>query len=281
MEIKHNLALHLGEGPIWDERLESLFFVDIMDKKFYQWSAANNISKAYSFDEYISCLALTEDSNIIQIALESGIYSFNLNTSKKVFIQQPEQKANYRYNDGAVDPYGNWLLGSMNNINNGPEATLQPDAALYHIQGSKSHVLLPHVTISNGIVFKDDHLYFIDSKLNTIRRFLYNGEVLGEEEVIFTLTDGTTLDGMTISQSGKLYIANWGGHKILVFDLASQRIVDEIPVPALNPTSCTFGGAELNELFITTSKIDDPNPQLAGVYSIKLDDYGFPEYKLK
>jgi len=281
MEIIHKAALHLGEGPIWDERLQALFFVDIMDKKFYQWSAKTNETSYHAFDEYISCLAFTQDPNRIQIALESGIYIFNLETAEKTFITQPEKSPNYRYNDGAVDPYGNWLLGSMNNINNGPEATLQPDATLYQIQGEKSKAILKNVTISNGIVFKDGYLYFIDSKLNTIRRFSYQGDELGKEEIIFTLTDGTTLDGMTLSKSDKLYIANWGGSKILVFDLSSNTIVNEISVPALNPTSCTFGGEELNELFITTSKIDDPNPQLAGVYRIKLDDQGYPEYKLK
>ncbi|MFZ4863667.1 SMP-30/gluconolactonase/LRE family protein [Sphingobacterium sp. Mn56C] len=281
MEIIHKHPLHLGEGPLWDERLQALFFVDIMSKKFYVWHAKTNESTGYTFEEYISCLAFTQDPNVIHIALESGIYTFNLETSEKKFISQPEQQANYRYNDGAVDPYGNWLLGSMNNVNNGAGATLQPDATLYHIQGATSRALLTGVTISNGIVFKDGSLYFIDSKLNTVRKFPYDGENLGTAETIFTLTDGTTLDGMTLSKSGKLYIANWGGSKILIFDLDTQKIVGDIPVPALNPTSCTFGGPEFNELYITTSAIDDPNPALAGVYRIKLEDSGFPEHKLK
>lgn len=283
MNTIHKNRLHLGEGPIWDERTQQLFYVDILNKQLYVWTYAHDNQQCYSFQEYISCVALTSNTNIIWIALESGVYSFDLTSQQMYFICQPEEKQNYRYNDGRVDFFGNWLIGSMNNINNGPEATLLPDAKLYQVHQSGKHVgtLLDDVCISNGIAFQDQYLYYIDSKHNTIRKFQYNGKNIIFIKELFVLSDGTTLDGMTISQSNKLYIANWGGSQILVFDLLQEKIVDGIAVPALNPTSCTFGGPTMNELFITTSSIDDENTDLAGVYSVILDDYGAEENKIK
>jgi len=276
----HEGRLHLGEAPIWDERLRHLFYVDILKKTLYSWDYHTKDRTSYFFSEYISCIALTENKDILWIALESGIYSFHLGRQEKVFICQPETEQNYRYNDGAVDWNGNWLIGSMNNINNGPDATHLPDANLYQVHGMNSRRLLTDVTISNGIAFQFPYMYYIDSKCNNIRKFLYDHNKLSLVEEVFSISDGTTLDGMTISKSNKLYIANWGGGQILVFDLLQEKIIDNIAVPALNPASCTFGGPMMNELFITTSDIDDENPSLAGVYSIILDDYGMEENKI-
>lgn len=273
------LPLLLGEGPIWDERLQVLYFVDIFNKKLYQWHYQGEKTAVFSFDEYISCIALGMHPGYIYIALESGIYRFDLLNQSTTFLSQPESKPNYRYNDGRVDIHGNWLLGSMNNINNGPEATLQPDAKLYRVTGQRDTSLLDQVTISNGIAFYDDWLYYIDSKLNTIRKFHYDGDTLRDSRVIFNIEDGSTLDGMCISKNKKLYIANWGGAQILVFDLSLESLEQSIPLPALNPSSCALGGPLLNELFITTSQIGDANENLSGVYRIKVNDTGFIEHK--
>lgn len=272
--------LHLGEGPIWDERLQLLYFVDIFERQLFMLSYQKQEPSIHTFDEYISCIALTERPATILIALESGLYCYDILLKTKKFLLQAEIKENYRYNDGSVDSSGNWLIGSMNNINNGENAPLLPDATLYRISKHNAEALLNQVTISNGIAFVDKHMYFIDSFKNNIQRFDYSTPQLGKPTVIYELTDGTTLDGMCASTSKKLYIANWGGAKILVFDLQLEQIVDEIEIPAKNPTSCTFGGPKLNDLYITTSSINDSNPSSSGVYVIPTDDTGFTENKI-
>lgn len=276
----HRSSLYLGEGPVWDERLAKLFYVDILERTLYSWDYETENIKSYFFSEYISCIALTQDKDVIWIALESGIYSFHLHTKEKVFICQPETKPDYRYNDGAVDWDGRWLIGSMNNINNGPGATHQPDASLYQIEGTNSRTLLHEVAISNGIAFQAPYLYYIDSKCNNVRKFLYENNTFTFVEEVLSISDGTGLDGMTMSKNNKLYIANWGGGQVLIFDLATKKIIDTIPVPAVNPTSCTFGGPAMNELFITTSRIDDDHTALSGVYAVSLNDEGYVENKI-
>ncbi len=280
LQTVHPRSLTLGEGPIWDERIQTLYFVDILKKTLYRWNYATRQTHSVVFNDYISCVALTEDTAQILIALESGIHTYIVETGQIYFVCQPESQANFRFNDGRVDWNGNWLLGSMNNLNNGPDAPLLPDATLYKIDGVKVSPLLKGVTISNGIVFRKPYIYFIDSKINSIRKFVYEQDQFTMIEEIFKLTDGTTLDGMCISTNDKLYIANWAGAKIIVFDLIKAKVIDEIPLPCLNPTSCTFGGPEMNELFITTSSIDDSNVTIAGVYVIPLSEKGMPENKV-
>lgn len=277
----HTGSLTLGEGPIWDERIQTLYFVDILQKTLYRWNYASKETRVKIFEEYISCIALSEDEGLILIALESGVFSYALDTESLSFICKPESQNNFRYNDGRVDWNGSWLLGSMNNLNNGPDAPLLPDATLYKVEGTTVTSLLKGVTISNGIAFRKPYIYFIDSKLNCIRKFVYDQEQFTLIKEIFKLEDGTTLDGMCISADNKIFIANWAGSKIIVFDLLKEHIISTIPLPCLNPTSCTFGGPDMNELFITTASINENNTAVAGVYAIRLNEHGVPENKIK
>lgn len=272
----------LGESPIWDERIKKLYFVDILDCKMYVYDDESEKVEKHEFNEYISCLALTNEVDKILIALESGLYLYDINTFEKNFLVQPELKDNYRYNDGCVDKKGRWIIGSMNNINNGDDATLQPDASLYLVNKNESKVLLDNVTISNGIVFKENYMYYIDSVLNNIRLFEYSDNSMKLVKEVYKILDGTTIDGMTMGKSGYLYIANWGGGKVLILDPESGKIVDELHLPCKNVSSCTFGGENMNELFITTSSIGDKDNKDAGCfYKIILEDQGIYENKFK
>jgi len=280
MELKiiYNKPLILGEGPIWDIRTQRLYFVDILDRKLFAYDYESELSKIYQFEEFVSCVALTSNPEEILIALESGIYRFDLNQEEKVLVSQPETKDNFRFNDGAVTPWGSWLLGSMNNLNNGENAPLLPDATLYEIKKDKTYPILNMVTISNGIVFEDSYVYFIDSVKNSVRRFKYINGNLENETLIFQFNGSGSLDGMCLSESRKLYIANWAGYQIIVFDLKTESVINYIPVPAKNPTSCTFGGPKMNQLFISTSNNGEDKPEeISGIYSIELEDLGFEE----
>lgn len=276
----YNKPLLLGESPIWDERTQTLLFVDILNKKLYSYQSDHGVTEQYDFSEYISCVALHRDKEKIVIALESGVYYYHLAKKRLTFIVQPEKKENYRFNDGIVDKDGNWLLGSMNNINNGSGATYLPDASLYLIHNTQYRVLRDGVTISNGIAFHEDSLYYVDSIHKNVQQFIYqNGDIKKEREFI-KITGKGTPDGMTLSQNGKLYIALWGGRKIVIIDILKEKITGSIELPCLNPTSCTFGGKNMNELFITSASLGDSSSNLSGLYSITLEDKGTIENKL-
>lgn len=52
-----------------------------------------------------------------------------------------------------------------------------------------------------------------------------------------------------------------------------------IPIPALYVTSCTFGGNDLNELYITTAKMDTADANAGGVFRVKTNIGGCPTYR--
>ncbi len=88
-------------------------------------------------------------------------------------------------------------------------------------------------------------------------RYQYNirtGDIHNPSDVIiFSENDGLP-DGMTIDEEGCLWIAHWGGSKITRWNPSTGEQILSIPIPALYVTSCTFGGPNLTDLYVTTAR---------------------------
>ena len=64
---------------------------------------------------------------------------------------------------------------------------------------------------------------------------------------------------MTSDMDGNLWIAMWGGAQVTRWNPQTGELLEQIPLPAKNVTSCAFGGDNLNELYITSARegLDD------------------------
>ncbi|MYI70464.1 MAG: SMP-30/gluconolactonase/LRE family protein, partial [Boseongicola sp. SB0673_bin_14] len=62
-------------------------------------------------------------------------------------------------------------------------------------------------------------------------------------------------DGLTLDSGGQFLSAHWQGRRLTVY-CPDGRIRRRIPVPALNVTSCAFGGRHLSELLVTSAAAD-------------------------
>ncbi|OQR71915.1 regucalcin-like [Tropilaelaps mercedesae] len=83
-------------------------------------------------------------------------------------------------------------------------------------------------------------------------RSLANGRVL----VDFKLDkwDGMgNLDGMTIDVQDNLWVALFGGSRVLHIDSRDGKLLSQVRIPSLNTTSVCFGGADLSTLFVTSA----------------------------
>jgi sugar lactone lactonase YvrE len=77
-------------------------------------------------------------------------------------------------------------------------------------------------------------------------------------------------EGLAIDEEDGVWVALWGGGAVHRYDPnGSLTEVVELPVPKV--TACTFGGADLRTLYITTSRKDlSPGelPQAGAVFSV-------------
>jgi len=89
---------------------------------------------------------------------------------------------------------------------------------------------------------------------------------------------------MTSDANGNLWVAMWGGAVLTVWNLSSGALLEKIAIPAMNVTSCAFGGQGLNELYITSARKGLDNPALAayphtgGLFRLETNITGMPTF---
>jgi sugar lactone lactonase YvrE len=55
-------------------------------------------------------------------------------------------------------------------------------------------------------------------------------------------------------RAGNLWVAQWGGWRVVAYRPSDGAVIAEVKVPTAHVSSCTFGGPELSDLYITTAK---------------------------
>jgi sugar lactone lactonase YvrE len=118
--------------------------------------------------------------------------------------------------------------------------------------------MLTGVTISNGIDWDPDGrwCYYVDTPERRVDRFAFDGErgLLSERTVAVDLTDAPgDPDGLTVDAEGCLWVAMWDGGQVRRH-APDGELLAIVDLPLDRPTSCAFGGRELDRLFITTSR---------------------------
>lgn len=69
--------------------------------------------------------------------------------------------------------------------------------------------------------------------------------------------------GMTIDEDRNLWVAVFGGKRILKIDgKTPETLLEVIEMPAIQVTSLAFGGANLDELYATTARLDHKGEKL-------------------
>jgi len=189
-----------------------------------------------------------------------------------------------RFNDGKCDPRGRFIAGTMALAEN------DPAGSLYSFDGRSITKLLSGITVSNGLTWSPDHktFYYIDTPTREVRAFDYDIEsgVIANSRVAVHVHESLGWpDGMTSDMQGNLWIAMWGGAQVTKWDPNTGRLLEQIPVPALNVSSCIFGGKDLNELYITSARkgMDEPElrryPLTGGVFRLETNVEGMPTFE--
>lgn len=293
VELVYKKDSILGESPIWDEKNQILYWVDILKPALYSLDPITKKHDYHFFREYFAAVSavapLSEESVII--AADRKIVEFNLYTKEiKQLIEVDSEDYNNRFNDGKCDPKGRFIIGSMSTISKASAGTLY----CYDEKSTPNlKTLRQNVTISNGITWSPDYttMYYIDSKKFNILAFDYDLETgsLSNERIVVTLPENTDyeLDGMTSDEEGMLWTALWNGGQVVRWDPTTGEAIERYDVPAPLVTSVIFGGKDLSELYITTATVDLTDQQakefpLSGsIFRIKTNTKGIPTFWYK
>lgn len=287
MRILSKTRATLGECPVWDDRSQRLFWIDIEAGRLFA-TAMSGDETSWQLPERIGSFGLTTTTDVIVIALERGFAIYDLSSGQLDRIAMPQPLMDdVRFNDGKCDPHGNFWAGTMSE-----KTHKAPEGHLYRLSSDCSvDVMHDKITVSNSLAWSADgaDMYFADSPTKSIIRYASpNHEHSLEKGSLFVGPDvfNGVPDGSAVDADDRLWTAEWDGWRILVHD-RQGRIAPELPLPIQRPTSCCFGGTDLTTLFITSASIDlspqelEAQPKAGMVLAIENAGKGAPTDRFK
>jgi sugar lactone lactonase YvrE len=252
----------LGEGAIWNQASQELYWIDIELGILYLYNPITNTNRSILLGQKVGTVVPTTNGTVL-VALQDGIYELHLATEQKqMLVARPEPDfPQNRFNDGKCDAAGRFWVGTLSMLETAEVA------ALYVLEKGVIRKKLDKITVSNGIVWSLDNtkMYYIDSPTRTIKEFDYDiktGAIKFSRIAVQVPENLGYPDGMTMDSEGMLWVAMWEGFCVARWNPNNGELLMRIEVPVLRVTSCAFGGKNLDTLYITTAKIGAKQEEL-------------------
>jgi len=245
----------LGEGPVWDAKRKVICWIDILNGEIHEYATAQKMHKVIPVHQMIGSLAVCTNGNFIA-ALQNGFAFIDKISGEIKMITDPESHLpDNRFNEGKCDPAGRFWAGTMS-LSGEPNA-----GSVYVVEKDLSITKrIESVTISNGMAWSVDHqtFYFIDTPTFEVVAYdydKYTRHINNKRTIIKIANEDGYPDGMTIDNQGMLWIAHWDGWQVTRWNPNSGEKLCCIELPVAKVTSCTFGGENYGDLYITSAKV--------------------------
>ncbi|KXU88768.1 gluconolactonase [Paraburkholderia monticola] len=282
-----------GESPVWRAAEQALYWVDIPAKKIVRGSVETGQRTEWLLPEQVACIAFDHAGTVLA-GCETGLFAVTLADASKAAGGEPLSAslrklaapefphAGMRFNDGRCDRQGRFWAGTMVM----DMAAAIPGGALYRFdeKGVLSAPVVDSLITQNGLGWSPDGTTMYLSDSHPLRRLIwafdYDVET-GEPRNRRVFADlhhySGRPDGAAVDADGCYWIcANDAG---LLLRFTPQGKLDrQIPVPAIKPAMCAFGGRDLDTLFVTSIRPANGASEHDGhVFALRPGVSGLPE----
>ncbi|WP_382309962.1 SMP-30/gluconolactonase/LRE family protein [Herbiconiux sp. UC225_62] len=261
-QVTDPIAFH-AEGAVWSEAWGGLKWVDMFRGDVLSLGADGSVGRMAT-GSTIAAMVRPRVAGGFVVVTEREFTLWGAE-GRREWASEPvwETSGDIRFNEGGCDPEGRLLCGSMSYDMIPGAGTLWRfgvDRSIERVFGGS--------TISNGLGFTADgsRMYYVDTPTRRIDVFDYADGELSERRPFVQVAEGAgDPDGLWVDAEDGVWVALYGGGAVHHYD-ASGVLADVVELPASNVTSCTFGGAGLDVLYITTSRenVADGEQPLAG-----------------
>ena len=257
----------IGEIPTWDEREQALYWIDLLTPRMHRLQPETGELTTWPTPELFSAFAMRDSGGFI-VATRTHLAFFEPQTGAFEPICRPEPAENENFlNDGRCDRQGRLWIGSGSLTMDKPTGFLHrfdPDQTLTTWESG--------ITLSNSLMWSPDStvMYFCDS----MKKAFYTYDFDAETGAIANKRDFARADrfgipdGSIIDVEGYLWNAEFDmttdrtiGYVIRY--APSGRVDQMIELPTCRPTAVTFGGPDLETLYVVTSRYHMTDEELA------------------
>jgi sugar lactone lactonase YvrE len=271
----------LGEGPVWDERIGRVLWVDIEGRRLHGTDPRDGATSSFEMPEAIG-ICVPRLSGGYVAALESGFYAVADDGQVEPLVRVDTRTDGLRFNDGACDPQGRFWAGTMAWDHESHPAA----GSLYRLDADLNLTrVLENVTISNGLGWSPDGttMYYVDTPTMRIDAFDFDPQTgtPSRRRKFARLKGPGRPDGICVDVDGAVWVATWPGWSVERY-LPDGSLDAVIPLPVAQVSSCVFGGPGLDQLFITTASVGlsaadlDAQPLAGGLFRANPGVHGLP-----
>ncbi len=251
----------VGESPVWWAAQNAWLWVDITARRIWRMDAATGALRSWSTAEMVACLALSRQDGVIA-GMESGLFHLALgdvDTPVAERLAAPaELTAGMRFNDGRCDRQGRFWSGTM--CLDG-----RSDGRLYrYADGALTAPVVSNLVVQNGLAFAPDGrtMYLSDSHVSRQLVWAFDYDVASgmpsRQRVFIDMNQHAGRpDGAAVDVDGCYWICGNDAGCVLRFT-PEGKLDRTLKVPMAKPSMCTFGGAGMDTLMVTSISAGAP-----------------------
>jgi sugar lactone lactonase YvrE len=238
-----------GEGPVWHPSFAGVRWVDMLAGDILELVAPDTVTRTHV--GAVAAAFRPRRNGGVVLADQRGFVLLDDRLAVERRLPALWDDPGIRMNEGGADPAGNFWCGSMA-YDQTPGA-----AAVYRLGADLTATkVIGDVTVSNGFGFSPDgtRAYYIDTPTRRVDVFDHADGTLTNRRTAFPIADGPgSPDGLTVDAEGCVWVALYGGAAVHRYT-PDGELLAVVPLPVEKVTACTFGGPDLDRLYITTSR---------------------------
>jgi len=279
----------LAEMPIWDARINKLYWIDTVDGVVHRHDPATGKDESRaihtSLGSAIPCTSLDK----VMVAVDDGMMLLDFASGEMELIAQPQPNTGeFGYNDTRCDPAGRIFTSSVSKHYTEPSFDPKTMAGkFYMIEPNGSITTLAEDVAQYNTIFLDnkcENLYAVETYYKKLLRFDYSLDkgASGSPETVIEFEEMP--DGVSVDIENNIYVCHWGKQqRITVWSLDDYSQVGSIPFPVKHICCGGFAGKDMKDFYVATSKfwLEEGDPDFAagagGIFFARNTIAGIPE----
>lgn len=280
----------VGESIIWSAAEAALYWVDIVGRRIHRLEPGNGRHDTWPTPDFVTSIGMRADGGFI-VGLRRNVCLWEPDGAFQDFATPEPDLPDNRLNEGRVAPDGSfWVATMQTNLNpdGSPREMTENAGAIWRIDASGAVTRLTpnEYGITNTKAWtQDGRFFFADTLANEIHLFdcdLAAGRLGNRRTIVKDFPRGFP-DGSCLDDRDRLWNCRVaGGSAVACFD-TTGALSDLVELPASWPTSCTFGGAGLDTLYVTSARFTmsaahlAANPREGALFAVTGAGHGRPE----
>jgi sugar lactone lactonase YvrE len=279
----------VGESLIWDDRRDRLVWIDIIGRRIHRLDPLTLAHESWETPDLVTSIGLRADGGVI-VGLKNAIALWDFGGPFRTIATIEPDRPGIRLNEGVVAPDGSFWVGTMaNNIgpDDAPIAIAADEGQLYRVDpgGDVTRLSEDRFGITNTMVWTQDGRFITaDTMKNAIYSYAWNGgpSRLADRRLLFGGFQRGLPDGSCMDAEGYIWNCRVVGGSCLARIAPDGRLDRIVELPCSWPTSCAFGGADLDTLFVTSARFTmttehlDAHPHEGGLFALRPGERGQP-----